>query len=226
LRRCAFNFSLSQAGALAADFRLAHFTALAEPATFDESRVAREYVQQSWHVEDGLPDKRVTSLVQSRDGYLWFGTQSGVVRFDGQKFIVYNHVNTPHFPSDYCTSIAEDVDGNLWFAFASGRRLVEKSGEQFRAFADSDPGRTFDWCKVHPSRFGGVWCGNGKAFCRIRGGEVRYYCLPAMLAAVPIPLDEDETGQLLVGSFSALVRFNPKTELFEALPHSALVEAT
>jgi signal transduction histidine kinase/streptogramin lyase len=195
------------------------FQALPAPTILDESRVAKEYLQQSWHVEDGLPDKRVTSLVQSHDGYLWFGTQTGVVRFDGQKFTVYNHVNTPQFPSDYCISIAEDLDGNLWFAFASGGRLVEKSGDQFRGFADQGPGKSFDWCKVLPSRFGGIWCGDDKAFCRIRGEEVRYYSLPEVLPANPILLDEDERGQLLIGSFTTLVRFDPKSGLFETLSY-------
>ena len=52
------------------------------------------YVREHWTVADGLPINSITSLVQTRDGYLWLGTNDGVVRFDGVRFTVYNAGNT------------------------------------------------------------------------------------------------------------------------------------
>ena len=43
---------------------------------------------------DGLPINTITALVQTRDGYLWLGTNDGVARFDGVRFTVYNAGNT------------------------------------------------------------------------------------------------------------------------------------
>ena len=42
-----------------------------------------EYVRENWTVADGLPINTITAIVQTRDGYLWLGTNDGVVRFDG-----------------------------------------------------------------------------------------------------------------------------------------------
>ena len=42
-----------------------------------------DYTVRQWTVREGLPANTVFGLVQSSDGYLWFGTSSGLVRFDG-----------------------------------------------------------------------------------------------------------------------------------------------
>ena len=57
-------------------------------------------MRENWTVADGLPINTITALVQTRDGYLWLGTNDGVVRFDGVRFTVYNAGNTPEIPSN------------------------------------------------------------------------------------------------------------------------------
>jgi len=47
---------------------------------------ASHYSFDVWQTEDGLPEHSVTAIVQTRDGYLWFGTYNGLVRFDGVRF--------------------------------------------------------------------------------------------------------------------------------------------
>ena len=39
-----------------------------------------------WHSLEGLPSDSVTAIIQTHDGFLWVGTSSGLVRFDGIKF--------------------------------------------------------------------------------------------------------------------------------------------
>src|SRR5262245_22746553 len=39
-----------------------------------------------WQTEDGLPQNAVNAILQSREGYLWVGTDSGLARFDGERF--------------------------------------------------------------------------------------------------------------------------------------------
>jgi ligand-binding sensor domain-containing protein len=53
------------------------------------------YVVRSWRTEDGLPESSVSSVVQSRAGYLWVGTYNGLARFDGIRFTVFDPSRTP-----------------------------------------------------------------------------------------------------------------------------------
>ena len=48
------------------------------------------YIIETWQTEQGLPQNTVTSIAQTRDGYLWIGTLNGLARFDGVQFKVFS----------------------------------------------------------------------------------------------------------------------------------------
>ena len=77
------------------------------------------FVVNSWSVEDGLPDNEAIAVIQGSNGYLWIGTQHGLVRFDGHQFTVFNQMNTPGLNSDLVTFLFQDNQSNLWFATGS-----------------------------------------------------------------------------------------------------------
>jgi ligand-binding sensor domain-containing protein/signal transduction histidine kinase len=52
--------------------------------------VLSEFTQRIWHVRDGLPDQVIQALVETPDHYLWIGTTTGLVRFDGTNFVPYS----------------------------------------------------------------------------------------------------------------------------------------
>ena len=58
------------------------------------------YIKTVWTTEEGLPQNSVTSMAQTRDGYIWFGTFGGLVRFDGIKFKIFNTINAPAIKSN------------------------------------------------------------------------------------------------------------------------------
>ena len=53
-----------------------------------------EYIIKTWTIEDGLPQNSVISLIQTSDGYIWFGTELGLVRFNGVELKIFNRWNT------------------------------------------------------------------------------------------------------------------------------------
>src|ERR1700722_5639016 len=61
------------------------------------------FLVDTWTVENGLPDNAVISVLQAQDGYLWAGTQYGLVRFDGSRFTTFDEMNTPGLNSDRVT---------------------------------------------------------------------------------------------------------------------------
>jgi ligand-binding sensor domain-containing protein len=78
------------------------------------------YSVRVWQTEDGLPENLVTSAAQTKDGYLWFGTLSGLVRFDGERFRVFNSTNTPEMPDRRVVRLFADSQDTLWIGDEAG----------------------------------------------------------------------------------------------------------
>lgn len=90
-----------------------------------------QYTVQHWEAgaaEDGLPQNTVTAIVQTRDGYLWIGTYSGLARFDGLRFTVFDDSNTPGLASSRVTSLFEANDGTLWIGHEAGEVSSYRGG--------------------------------------------------------------------------------------------------
>lgn len=67
-----------------------------------------------WGTKDGLPPQDITAIVQTPDGYIWLGTASGLLRFDGQNFTLYDSHNTPSLISSLISALGVGPDGTLW----------------------------------------------------------------------------------------------------------------
>ena len=90
------------------------------------------YTVQHWDAgatEDGLPQNTVTAIVQTRDGYLWIGTYSGLARFDGLRFTVFDDNNSPGLASSRITSLFEADDGTLWIGHETGEVSSYRAGQ-------------------------------------------------------------------------------------------------
>lgn len=86
------------------------------------------FLIQSWETDQGLPQNHGTSIVQTRDGYLWLGTYNGLTRFDGERFTVFNKANSPGLSSSRITSLYEDRGGILWIGHDTGELSQLKAG--------------------------------------------------------------------------------------------------
>jgi diguanylate cyclase (GGDEF)-like protein len=73
-----------------------------------------------WTSESGLPQNTVDAIVQTRDGYLWIGTEEGLVRFDGVRFVVSDRQSAPALRSSFVSSLFEGPDGTLWIGTYGG----------------------------------------------------------------------------------------------------------
>ncbi len=74
------------------------------------------------HLNEGLSQNRVTSILQDSVGYIWVGTYAGLNRYDGLSFEVFENVrgDTTSLPDSYIMSMFEDRQQNLWIGTASG----------------------------------------------------------------------------------------------------------
>ncbi len=94
--------------------------AATRPAVAALSPLEREFALTSWNTEDGLPDSSVTSMVQTPDGFLWFGTFGGVARFDGAKFRSHSPADHPELPHPGVVRLFLRGDGGVWVSTLGG----------------------------------------------------------------------------------------------------------
>lgn len=92
------------------------------------------YIARVWQSEQGLPQNKVTAIVQSHNGYLWMGTYSGLARFDGVQFDVFDENNTPAMHNSRVTSLLETADGTLWIGDEGGH-LTQYQNGRFKTVA-------------------------------------------------------------------------------------------
>jgi signal transduction histidine kinase/ligand-binding sensor domain-containing protein len=88
--------------------------------------------QQSWTIDDGLPQNSVHAILQTHDGFLWIATEDGLARFDGLNFRVFQQASEPALISGDICCLAEDSRNALWIGTADG--LVRESGGRFERY--------------------------------------------------------------------------------------------
>ena len=87
-----------------------------------------QYHTRIWQTDAGLPNHTVQAVTQTRDGYLWVGTQYGLARFDGLRFAIFNRNNVPEMKNANILGLREATDGSLWIATGTGGVLQLKNG--------------------------------------------------------------------------------------------------
>ena len=80
----------------------------------DPHRRISQYALHLWTTENGLPQNTIISIIQTSDGYMWFGTLEGLARFDGMTFTTFKKDTHPGIKSEYIYTLYEDNDNNLW----------------------------------------------------------------------------------------------------------------
>ena len=81
---------------------------------------AAGHLFRNYTTDDGLPDSRVAPIIQDSRGYMWFGTQAGLTRYDGSEFV--NFSDAKDIPGIFGRYILEDHEGAIWFAFTGFAR--------------------------------------------------------------------------------------------------------
>lgn len=95
--------------------------------------VAQSYQFKHLEVSDGLSNNSVNTICKDRDGFMWFGTTTGLNRYDGYTFKIYQHAeNDPgSLPDNYITDIVEMPDGRFWINTGRGYVLFDKERDCF-----------------------------------------------------------------------------------------------
>ncbi len=160
-----------------------------------------QYTQTRWSKADGLPQSSVTAVLQARNGYLWLGTQEGVVRFDGHHFTVFKAAQHAGLPSNDVTALAEDAEGGIWVGTTRG--LARWDGAFFRRVLQTGD---VDVRALH-ARGRAVWVGTLEGLVRIEGeGAARFSTDEGLPSPIVISVGSDAEGRVWAGTLAGLVR--------------------
>ncbi|MDR1989357.1 MAG: histidine kinase, partial [Acidobacteriaceae bacterium] len=122
-----------------------------------------DYTMTSWNRKDGLTGP-IWAIEQDTDGFLWLGTEEGLVRFDGVRFVPWETLNGSQLPHSAVRALHIAHDGSLWVGFAAGgvARIQGKNVQLVSQINDTDTGLVTAIVEDHHE---GIWvAGSGGLF--------------------------------------------------------------
>ena len=205
------------------------FVALSAHAfALDPSRTLTQYVQRIWQLQNGLPQAWISSIVQTRDGYLWLGTQTGLVKFDGARFTTVRNLEGVSDANLWVTHLIEGRDGALWIG-TTQRGVLKLQGAIATPFSQAEgfPAGPVQ-CLFEDSE-GTVWVCTPNGLARITQGKVRVLGVAEGLSSRDVrSACIAPGGTLVVGAAAAAhlstwdgSKFVPRTP---AIPDSTVIQ--
>jgi signal transduction histidine kinase/ligand-binding sensor domain-containing protein len=94
-----------------------------------QTRGLGQYMKEKWGIERGFPGGTVVAIAQTRDGYLWIGTDKGLSRFDGLTFRSFPQATPMPMPIGAVRALETDSDGNLWILLQNTKILRYHEGK-------------------------------------------------------------------------------------------------
>ena len=144
-------------------------------AGLDPSKAITQYVYDRWTAESGLPQSSVLAIAQTPDGYLWLGTEEGIVRFDGVRFVNFNKRNTPGLESEEVDALLVDHRGDLWIGTRGGGLTLLRHGV-FKSFTTRDGLSNDSVQALYEDKRGDLWIAtDGGGVNRFRNGRLTPY---------------------------------------------------
>ncbi|MBQ5939817.1 two-component regulator propeller domain-containing protein [Massilia sp. AB1] len=177
-------------------------------------------------IEEGLSQQSALTMLQDRQGFMWFGTQAGLNRYDGYRMTVYR--NDPNdsssLPDNFVSASFEDADGRLWFGTKGGLARFDARSARFERFVPPDDlerrgNRSVNAIAAAPK--GALWLATSDGLLHFDPASKRFRAYrndpddPSSLRDNRVTsLATDGRGQLWVGTEAGLDRLDPASGRF------------
>lgn len=165
----------------------------------------RTGVWKTYRYVDGLADNTVTAILEAKDGALWFGTSSGVSRFDGKNWRTYT---VRHGLADNnIHGLLEDRTGAIWAATHSGVSRLDD--EEWHSYTEAD-GLIDNEVKVLiEDQSGVIWAGTRGGISRFDGETWSTFDQPQVYLRrkAVTAIMEDQSGAVWIGGLSGVHRY-------------------
>jgi len=174
----------------------------------DPSLDISQYAHTAWKIRDGLLKRPLTSIAQTPDGYLWLGTQFGLLRFDGIRAIPWEPPTAEKLPSEWIWSLLVERDGTLWIGTRKGLAswkdgkltpYPELAGQPIPSLVQDREGTVWASCQSI----------SAGSLCAIRSRKIQCYDEDGNFGKQAYPLYQDNEGNLWVGAKNGLWHWRP-----------------
>jgi signal transduction histidine kinase/ligand-binding sensor domain-containing protein len=179
-----------------------------------------QYAHTAWKVSDGFAKGIIFAIAQTPDGYLWLGTEAGLLRFDGVRTVEWQPPGGERLPSSDIRRLHAARDGRLWLGTFAG--LASVKDDRLTRYPELD-GQRID--ALLEDRDGAIWAAGSKAYggrlCRVQNDTTECYGEDGRFGSAASALGEDRAGNLWVGGTTGLWRWSPGPPTRYGMPDPA-----
>ncbi len=177
-------------------------------ASLDPSKSLHQYLHQTWTTTQGLPQNSALAIAQTADGYLWLGTEEGLVRFDGVNFTIFDK-RTSGLNANIIQALLVDRDQNLWIGTTANGLFCLKNGK-FTSYGVKNGLSNNNVQALYEDENGVLWIGtDGGGLIRRKNGSFHVFTKTDGLADnAVLAITGDRHGTLWVGTHGGLSKFH------------------
>ena len=203
---------------------LAYFNfSVAQFTDFGDTPLEAEHLS----IEQGLSQSTVLSILQDQKGFMWFGTQDGLNRYDAYKFKVFKlqRGDSTSLPDNNIQTLFQSKDGTIWVGTEAGLSMYNLDFDNFTNYANQSKNKKSlshdDVSAITEDTTGIIWVGtkNGlNKFDRKTKTFTRYFA-DGKSNSIPnndiTALHTDKKGNVWIGTENGVARYQPKTNNFK-----------
>jgi signal transduction histidine kinase/ligand-binding sensor domain-containing protein/DNA-binding response OmpR family regulator len=177
--------------------------------------------------KEGLSSNNITSTLKDRFGYMWFGTDDGLNKFDGKQFTIYRHdeSDSTSIASNEILSLYEDDQGNLWIGTGSGVVLYNRKKD---AFVNYDKALSLPMVSIVQGPNDKLWLATYHGLFNLdpKTGKVSLFSAKnerdrAVVSKTVSGLFRDKHRQIWLGTTTGLYRYQEAQHTFKRFAHDA-----
>jgi ligand-binding sensor domain-containing protein len=128
------------------------------------------YRVSSWSENDGLPSGPIWALTQDENGFLWIGSDAGLLRFDGVRFRTWQELAGSPLPQGAVHTLLVAHDGNLWVGFGEQALVARVRGRNVDVYGSHDGLVGHQITALVEDASGDIWAGTDQGLLRLTGG--------------------------------------------------------
>jgi signal transduction histidine kinase/ligand-binding sensor domain-containing protein/DNA-binding response OmpR family regulator len=189
------------------------------------------YVFSHLNANDGLSQNQINCIYRDSKGFVWFGTNAGLNRFDGTDFEVFTNEKSVNgsIKSNTINAISEDKNGNLWIGTGNGVSILNIQTYQFRDFdyrflTTYSCGDISYINAIATDNEGNIWIGtnNGIFYHNVLSGSIQRILLDETNCNSPInvitSITADHSGNIWLSSKNGyIIKYNIQSRIIEKI---------